>query len=375
MVILAGIGLNSRRARLPLALSIGVVTIGLWVAGSRVAMAALLIVLTAVLGLRARRSARTLVIAGAGVLTCAALITWFAIGSAAARNLNLPASVASRAVLFKAAIGMAREAPMLGVGTGTFLEESPNHGAEALAPLVYDHRTRDNAHNYFLQTLAEQGVVGLSALVAILAAALLPAFRQTVRRDVLMTWLAAGVVGCVLTWMTGHPLLVTEAALMFWLFVGTLAGLADPQPAAPVRRRLLIAGVVCILASVPYRAMQEERGANLEHLAAGVSQWQPAVDGERYREAGTGFSLFLPSGSVMLLPVRSATGSAVTVELRIDARPIDAVTAQPGTWRNFRIQMPDSASRYIRVDFRIIDASPACQSCLWVGKAMPLASK
>jgi hypothetical protein len=374
MVILAAAGLASRRARVPLILTTGLVTIALWVAGSRVAMAALLITLTGVFALRARRSARTLWIVGAAVAASAVLLAWLAVGYPAGRNLSVPNSIGSRAVLFKAALGMTADAPVLGVGAGTFLEESPNYGAEALAPFVFDRRTRDNAHNYFLQTLAEQGIAGLLALLAILAAALVPAFRQTPRRDVLMTWLAAGVVACVLTWMSGHPLLVTEAALMFWLFVGLLAGLSEPRPASPMLRRIAGVAIVAILVSIPFRAVDAERGATLAYLATGVSQWQPAVDGERYRETGREFSLFLPAHGIVVLPIRSVAGSAVTVELSIDSRAIDAVVAQPDAWRHFRIQVPESESRYVKIDFRVID-SPACQTCLWVGKDVPLAPR
>jgi len=373
MVILAAAGLASRRARLPLALTIGLVTIALWVAGSRVAMAALLITLTGVLALRARRSARTLWVAGAAVLITAAVIGWLVIGYPAGRNLNLPTSIASRAVLFKAALGMTADAPLLGVGAGTFLEESPNYGTAALAAFVYDNRTRDNAHNYFLQTLAEQGVVGLVALVAMLAAALVPALRPTVSRDVLMTWLAAGIVASVLTWMTGHPLLLTEPALMFWLFVGVLAGMTQAPVARPVLGRIVAIAALLMLASIPFRAAGGERAANLEHRASGVSQWQPAVDGERYREAGAEFSLFLPSGAITVLPIRSATGSAVTVELSIDSRPIDALVATSDMWRQFRVQVPESESRYVKVDFRLVNTPASCQACVWIGKAAVLA--
>jgi hypothetical protein len=373
MVILAAAGLATRRARLPLILTVGLVTIALWVAGSRVAMAALLITLTGVLALRARRSSRTIWIAGATVLVSAGVIGWLVIGYPAGRNLNLPTSIASRAILFKAALGMTADAPILGIGAGTFLEESSNYGTEALAPLLYDARTRDNAHNYFLQTLAEQGVMGLLALLAMLAAALVPALRATPRRDVLMTWLAAGIVASILTWMTGHPLLLTEAALMFWLFVGVLAGLSEPQPAGATLRRIAGVAAIVMLASIPFRGAAGERAANLEHRASGTSPWQPAVDGERYRVAGTEFSLFLPSRTIIVLPIRSVTESAVTVELRIGSRPIDAVVAPTGTWRQFRIHVPESDSRYVKVDFRLINSPPACQACVWVGKAMPLA--
>ena len=153
------------------------------------------------------------------------------------------------------------------------------------------------------------------------------------------------------------------------LFIGILAGLSPPRPQASLAlQRIAGVAVVVMLASVPSRAIREERAANFEHLATGVSQWQPAVDGERYREAGAQFSLFPPSRTIMVLPVRSATGSAVTVELRIDSRPIDAIVAPADTWGQFRIQLPESESRYVKVEFRLIDRGPSCQACLWVGK-------
>ena len=377
MVILAAGGLAARRARLPLGLLIGVVTTALWVAGSRVAMAALLITLTGVLALRSRRSTRTRWVAGAALLVSVGVIGLLAMGYPAGRNLNLPTTIASRGILFKAALRMTAHAPIVGVGAGTFLEESSNYGAVALAPLLHQNPTRENAHNYFLQTLAEQGVVGLLALLTMLAAALVPAL-QTPQREarggngVLMTWVAAGIVASILTWMTGHPLLLTEAAMMLWLFVGVLAGLTEPKPAGPALRRIACVAAVVMMASIPFRAVKATREADLEHIATGVSQWQPAVDGERYREGGAEFSLFLPSRATMVLPIRSATGAAVTVELRMDSRPIDVVVAPPDMWRQFRIQVPESESRYVKVDFRLIDSPPSCQACVWVGKAVPL---
>jgi len=371
MVALAGLGLWSRRSRLPLAVSIGAVTAGLWVAGSRVAMAALLITVTAVLALRVRRSRRALWITAAAVVATVGVVGWLAVGYPAGRNLSLSKTVASRLILFKAAGRMAAESPITGVGAGTFLEASSHYGTEALAPLVYDGRTRDNAHNYFLQTLAEQGLLGLGALLVMLAAALWPTVRASARRDVMTTWLAAGVVGSALTWVSGHPLLVTEAALMFWLFVGVLAGASEAPIPSPTRRRIALVAVVAILASLPFRANTGERAADLEHMATGVSVWQPAVDGVRYREGATEFSLFLPGGGLVVLPMRSASAQDVRVELSVESRVIDAVVAPAGTWREVRLQVPERASRYVKIDFRVVEPVP-CQACVWVGKDAPV---
>ncbi|HUR21441.1 MAG TPA: hypothetical protein VMZ90_11570, partial [Vicinamibacterales bacterium] len=97
MVILAAFGLATRRARVPLFMLIGVVMIAVWVAGSRVAMAALLLTLTGVLALRSRRSTRTVWVAGAALLVSVGVIALLVMGYPTNRNLNLPTTFASRA--------------------------------------------------------------------------------------------------------------------------------------------------------------------------------------------------------------------------------------------------------------------------------------
>ena len=84
----------------------------------------------------------------------------------------------------------------------------------------------DNAHNYFVQTVAEQGALGFVALMLMLSAGLGPMLRTSLTREPLTTWLAAGIAASILTWMTGHPLLEAEAAMMFWMFFGLLAGMS-----------------------------------------------------------------------------------------------------------------------------------------------------
>ncbi len=374
LVLLLAIGLLARRRRLPVALAATAIGIALWLTGSRVAMAAMLAVLAGVLLLASLGSRRRLMIVGGAMVAAVALVAWLAPAYPTGRNLNIPASIETRLILFRAALGMARDAPVFGVGAGTFLEESAAYGATALESMLSQKPTHENAHDYFLQTLAEQGLLGLAALVLMLTAALWPAIRGPGRRDPITTWLAAGIIASVLTWATGHPLLLTEAALMFWLCVGILAGVTAPPPTGRVASvaPMLAAGVVAgLLVSVPFRARAAQAAAELDHLGTGVSLWQPEVDGVRYREAGTTFSLFLPSGTRLTLPLRSATSAALTVELWNATRLIDAAIVTADLWHPLRIQVPESASRYLRIDFRVVgdDAAPAvCDPCIRVGK-------
>ena len=57
-------------------------------------------------------------------------------------------------------------------------------------------------------------------------------------------------------------------------------------------------------------------------------------------EVAAEFSLFLPSGTVMVLPIRSASDTVIEIELQSESRPIDAAVAPPHMWRPFRVQGP-----------------------------------
>jgi O-antigen ligase len=90
------------------------------------------------------------------------------------RDVTLTAAnfaVVQRMAIWEAAAGMWRDNPLLGVGAGNF---DPAYPAYALPhwPQAPGH-----AHNYYLNALAETGVVGLLAYLALLAALLCGAWR------------------------------------------------------------------------------------------------------------------------------------------------------------------------------------------------------
>ena len=82
-------------------------------------------------------------------------------------------TVRTRLALSKAALQMTKGAPAFGVGIGRYYELSGE-----FAPQVFREMstgtTRENAHNNFLQVLAEEGIAGLLALLLALGAALAP---------------------------------------------------------------------------------------------------------------------------------------------------------------------------------------------------------
>ena len=124
--------------------------------------------------------------------------------------------------------------PVFGVGVGRFFSTS----AEYLSPAFRSVVPSENAHNNFLQVLAELGIVGFVPFVWLIGAVVVVVWRRR-RSGPLPRSAAAGAAGLsafVLTWFGGHPLLVAEAAYPFWLLLGAVTGLVcdGASLAAPV---------------------------------------------------------------------------------------------------------------------------------------------
>ena len=106
---------------------------------------------------------------------------------------------AQRSVLWASAVDIYADHPVLGVGVGGFPSAYARRAAEGTAadrPLLNQGEGETlpfHAHNAFLTVLAEQGVLGLLALVAFGFFAVLTAFRGTKARDPVARAVCMGV--------------------------------------------------------------------------------------------------------------------------------------------------------------------------------------
>ncbi len=120
-------------------------------------------------------------------------------------------------------------APLFGVGVGRYFDRSPEFMSEELRK-IYGN---ENAHNYFAQQFAEIGLVGGPIFIWLVGAILICGWKAVRgRAGPEHLGLYAGAVGYLTTCVTGHPLLVPEAALPFWVAVGATAAAASAEPSA-----------------------------------------------------------------------------------------------------------------------------------------------
>ncbi|MBA3328043.1 MAG: O-antigen ligase family protein [Solirubrobacterales bacterium] len=167
------------------------------------------------------------IIIGVAVLTLAvapaALVSRFDEGRA-------DTDIAERVTLWKSALSIAQERPLLGTGVGTFPEayaslSSPESTA-ADRPLISlgdgEASVPFHAHNAYLTVLAEQGVLGIAAFGAFAALALFTAASAARSRDRLTAAIGVGAGAGLAAWGVNQLLnvgLYQEGALPLFALI------------------------------------------------------------------------------------------------------------------------------------------------------------
>ena len=170
---------------------------------------------------------------------------------------------AQRLSHWKSALAMFRAHPVTGVGLGLFGSIFPDY------QLTSGYYVRF-AHNYFLNLLAETGLLGGAALAWLfwkIFQHVRAGFRRCSEgpRRSLLAGLAAAVIAAGLHALVDVDLHFIKNAAFFWLLLGMLAGLsatplyirlprkAAPPPAAPMKSRWLELGLALVLTVVLWR--------------------------------------------------------------------------------------------------------------------------
>lgn len=355
---------------------------GLWLTGSRAALAAIAPALIVMLPVVSRVPKR---VAWGGALV-AALVVMLSLPFVAGR-FNLPDKTGRslsqalnyRSEFARGAARMIAAQPVFGVGVGAFYARS----GEYFAPAVRVAFPRENAHNNFLQVLAELGVVGFVPFlwtIGIVGAAVVRGWRSG-RLPAAATGGAAGLVAFILTWLTGHPLLIFEVATAFWLVLAAVAGSAmdtgdqtvaptgavpraGDQPVAPTWAVAIL--VLLVIVSVPIRSRDAVQRANLKNAAIGLSAWNTDDRGERFRRMTDRTAQFyVPAEATsMRLPIRleraSPQDAAVNVEIRLDGELANRVRVQGTNWSGAAIVLPrpGSSRRYRAVRLLVVPSVP-----------------
>lgn len=276
------------------------------------------------------------------------------------------------------AVRMFASRPVFGVGIGAYRENATQFSSQRLRQAF----PNENAHNNYLQILAEVGVVGFAVFAVLVVMATLRAERLlSMNVPSGTTGLVAGLLAFVLTCLAGHPFLIDEPALTFWLLLGAAAGWGTTSSVgrewvarAPVRWITLVL-LLAVAVSIPARARQEFGAANLEHVGIGLSSWHTGADGIRYRTAGAKSTVFLPANApVVTVPLRALPHEgSLEVQLFLDGRQANAVRVTSDMWQIIAVPIPQrrDSRRFRALELKVVDGSSSDSDVLMIGKVDP----
>ena len=381
MALCPAVGMGWRHGRRWILAAI-ILVAGLWIAGSRAAFVAGLVAMMLpatiaagrISGLRVRRIAAVT----AGVVLVVVAVVLVRLLPERGNQRAPSAALEVRWELTRTSLRILSAEPWFGAGIGRYYSRSGEFSSPRLLQL-FPPAIHENAHNNFMQILAELGIVGFAAVGWLLVTAAGSCVRliRAAPDDPLRWGIVVGLLAFAISWLGGHPLLIDEPAFAFWILLGTACGWDVPPPPAPRRTvRWVVGGVIAAIAvSIPLRAAHDRADFNLEHHGVGLSTWRDEIDGVRYRLAGDTSSLFLPADAQMvIIPLRIvAPATEARVELRLDGRQADVVNVQPDRWLQLRLALPHDRNgpRFRRLDLHVVNAAPRGQDVLMIGKVDP----
>ena len=342
----------------------------LWIDGSRAAMAGGSVALVLAIAMWRRwfrqgsaRAGSQRAIAAAGVVLLIAVGVsgaWLARRGMTESNETTAAwSMGLRAQFFLTSARMVASAPMFGVGVGKYYERS----AEFMPEQIRSIYGRENAHDYFAQMFAELGVLGGLLFLWFVGAVLLTLWRGAASEGTygIRGGLLAACVGFLLTCLTGHPLLVVEAALPFWAAMG--AGLAAaPGAAGQVRTQMPVAiaavSALIIAITLPLRAADRLGDERADFTFQGLHD-EHQEDGLIYRWTSEHAVVFVGrEPGLVVLPVRSKEVPGIDTPFEVTVAvsgTVDQRVAVPADrWLPVTVVLRGEApSRMRRIDLRV----------------------
>ncbi|HEX5217496.1 MAG TPA: O-antigen ligase family protein [Vicinamibacterales bacterium] len=330
-----------------------IVLLALVLTQSRSALGAVAMVLGGAWVLRDVRAQRFGRVATVAVVVAA---TTFAVSIWTRDNHGSPArALEIRHEMAKIALKIAREDPVFGAGVGMFRAASRAFVSTdfiAIFPVVAGG---ENAHNQFLQVLAELGAPALVLFFVLVAGVIARALWRPGSAE--HAAVGAGLAAFAITAAFGHPLLIAPVMALFAVALGLGAGLA-PAPAdrSPRREWMTAALVGAIALTVPFRvAATRDPGPP---PTTGVGEVAGQLDGVEYRRVEAHSTwLFSPYARAVELPMRwdAAGGRDCAVTLHLDGEAADTVRLTATDWRRVRFPLPPLSGRVFerRLDLRV----------------------
>lgn len=316
----------------------------LWLTQSRTAQVAF-VAAAVLVWLVARRPSRRAVAVVGAVAVLGLLVGVIARPARTAQTSSASAMVV-RVEMAKIAFRIAATHPVFGVGLGSFRRESIPYVPPALAARFRQAAQGENAHNNFLQILAELGTAGLAAFLWFLWAPLHAGWRSLRAGDATpeLEALFGGVAAFLISCLGGHPLLTSQVLVLFCFATGVLFGLARVDAAGSTggaRPALAWIAIGLVLISLPVRAAWTRYTAVLDRVAIGAGPAEDTAVG-KFRRADPVSWWYVPAGVHLVivdLRVETTAPGPCLVEVAVDGRSGMTLPVRPDDWQQHAVPL------------------------------------
>ena len=357
-IVAAAIAGATRRGRSFAIAALIVIAPAFWLTGSRSAFVAALAGFVILAVVRQQKSpTRVQFVAATAALTLLVIAGAFTVDWQSDVQGSAASSARMRSQFMQTSARMLASAPVFGVGIGRYFDRS----AEFMPADLRAIYGNENAHNYFAQQFAELGIVGGTLFLWSVCALLIAGWRSARTRsaDVMLAGLLAAVGAYLLTAVTGHPLLVPEAAFPFWVAAGAITGTVEHAEQRSSRTLRHVAVAVCALLAAGV-VSQVVAYANRQDTPpeSGFHVQETSSEGDTFRWMTRHAVTYVPneSGFVRLrvrVPALPKT-RPMMIETAIAGEVVDRRELPVDQWVSYDIpSRRPTAAPFRRVDLRV----------------------
>jgi O-antigen ligase len=295
-----------------------------------------------------------------GVAGLAVLLDTTLLGGVVTGRVSRLLTDPNRIRLWTAALRMAADHPLLGVGTGRyaffFHEYQPAALRAGFGPFW------GTAHSLYLHVLAEQGLVGLVSVVLFFGTIWCGTFRRVRALAAERAVLACGLLGALAGWLTYGLVQFTfrVPALVYFAFVlaGTAVAVAPRTRPPRLSRGAAVTALALGLALLAWRVEAGLRRPVSPGYEAGFHRWERQPDGTAARWTRGRAAMNVPvQGRILELPLRAPTPGVHTrpqvVRIWVDRRPPLVVRLAGPDWQVVALPVASAPGGHVLVELDV----------------------
>lgn len=280
-------------------------------------------------------------------------------------KINKEESLLIRYELWDRSLEMVKDYPLTGVGLGNYYRNNVHYKDSSLG-----RWDLENAHNYFLQLLAELGIPGLLLFLSFICSLYLRQFTLPlgekyflIKEDSAKPFLY-GLGAYLVTMLTGHPLLIASQQFLFWSIVAIITKkhylvISSPEKTGLEGKQLKLVGLFAfslfVIGFVKNINENEPWTIPVEYGLYSVENW----NGEETRWMAGKAEYFLPEKTkklnlkVIAQPFNSGNPEGLTVLISLNDSLVDEVQFLDGGTKRLSYDVPSDKEEAVKVTLEV----------------------